>query len=362
MSEEQKTGTASDEPQIARVPVKREVRVVHDVVPLLDTDRFDHMKRVATVMATMTLIPDGLKADSHEATAANCFLVVNFAASNEMDPFQVAQMVSVIHGKLCFEGKLIHALIEKKLGVRLDYEMTGEKGTEKRGVIVSGKFADEEKARTIDGDVAEWKVVNQKKGGGETSAWYPKSYDRMLRYRGAREWCRAYAPGVLLGVYSRDEMEEIEYEEMENRPPEAPRDIPIGAPASGPVPDAGRQTADAQPAEAPPTEGDDLEMPECLRRAGKPSREAEDAEVIDDTPPGAPDDEPPGAPEEPEQPAPSPDSILDALEVDLLAAKTPAEVTAAHEGYKPAIAGLLKPDQEEASRMVAQALGRLAKK
>jgi hypothetical protein len=52
-----------------------------------------------------------------EQIMANCFLVVNQAVRWNMDPFAVAQCVSVVHGKLCYEGKLIAAIIEAKLGI-----------------------------------------------------------------------------------------------------------------------------------------------------------------------------------------------------------------------------------------------------
>lgn len=359
------------------LPAKRELRVTHDVIPLLDTTKFEHMQRVATVMGAMSLIPDGLKG-SPEQTMANCFLVVNFAVSNEMDPFQVAQMVSVVHGKLCFEGKLIHALIEKKLGVRLKYEMTGEPGTEKRGVIVSGQFSDEVAPRAIEGTVADWKVTQRKRdGSGETSAWTPKSYDRMLRYRGAREWCRAYAPGVILGVYSRDEMMEDYEQEYDDGPPEAPKNIDTRRGDSGDQPPAVADApGDRQPdrdvtAEHRPEAGDGNG---ASAPANPPrSREAEEAEIVEEPlsapETGAPaveaaddDDGPPSAPSASEAPPASADAVLDALERDLKSCIDPGAVMGVKATYAPRLAGMFPPDKEEAEMMIAAALKRTGDK
>src|SRR6185437_11744430 len=114
----------AQEQTVAHLPVVRkdkEVRIVSDPIPVLDTARFEHMQRIATVMAASNLIPDSLcmtgekdnKALLPQAQViANCFLVVNQAVRWGMDPFAVAQCVSVVHGKLCYEGKLIAAIIE----------------------------------------------------------------------------------------------------------------------------------------------------------------------------------------------------------------------------------------------------------
>src|SRR5690606_19737175 len=90
---------------------KRQIIEVVDPVPVLDTSRFEHMQRIATVMAQSTLIPESLyKEKDNELPLSqiisNCFLVVNQAVRWGLDPFAVAQSVAVVRGKLCYEGKL----------------------------------------------------------------------------------------------------------------------------------------------------------------------------------------------------------------------------------------------------------------
>lgn len=202
----------------ALAPVrKQEVRVVSDPIAVLDTARFEHMQRIATVMAHSNLIPDTLCFEKQgdqkvplpmDVVTANCFLVVNQAVRWNMDPFAVAQCVSVVHGRLCYEGKLIAAVMEGKLGVELEYEFSGQGDAMK--VIVSGAINGKPvvdskgRAKTIEGTVGEWKTT------GRGSPWEARGgHVRMLRYRGAREWGRVYAPGLMLGVYSDDEMEDL---------------------------------------------------------------------------------------------------------------------------------------------------------
>jgi hypothetical protein len=182
--------------------------VVTDPIPTLDTGRFEQMQRLARLMSYSTLVPDHLRKGKPEEALANCFLVVNQAVRWGMDPFAVAQSTSVISGKLVYEGKLVNAVLAQKLGVRLRYKWTGPVGTDKRAIEISGDIDGE--TLTVAGTVADWKTART------GSPWTPGQFDKMLAYRGAREWARLHAPEVMLGVYAPDEFDE------DRRPP---RDI-----------------------------------------------------------------------------------------------------------------------------------------
>jgi hypothetical protein len=195
---------------------------VTDVVPILDTARFEHMQRIATIMAGSSLIPDSLriggsgdnKYELAPATVvANCFLIVNQAVRWGMDPFAVAGSTSVVHGRLMYEGKLVAAVLESKLGLQLRYEFgkwdnatetldTTVEGTgDSLGVRVSGQRAGDEEPVFIEGSVGQWKTT------GSNSPWRAGAFKRQLRYRGTREWSRAYSSGLMLGVITDDELD-----------------------------------------------------------------------------------------------------------------------------------------------------------
>src|SRR5690606_37380571 len=128
---EQSPGTALAPAGQPSRPVKA-YQPVEDVVPILDTARFEHMQRIATVMAGSPPIPDSLRCTKvgnndpvplpPQTVVANCFLIVNQSSRWGMDPFAVAGCTSVVHGRLMYEGKLVAAVLEAKLGVQLSYE------------------------------------------------------------------------------------------------------------------------------------------------------------------------------------------------------------------------------------------------
>lgn len=181
---------------------------------MLDPDRFKYLWRMAEVIADSSLVPETLRTSGtrngkvdlpRERVLANCFLVVEQADRWDMSPFACISCASVVHGRLGWEGKLIAAVLEAKLGVRLDYRWDDGAGDSLR-IVVSGTRPGETEPRTVTGTVAEWKT------SGEGTPWTPKNFRKMLAYRGAREWGRLWAPSLMLGVLGDDEVAEIGYE------------------------------------------------------------------------------------------------------------------------------------------------------
>lgn len=248
-----------------------DTRYTQDVLPVLDTGKFEHMQRIACVMARSSIIPDSLRKGKNdegkdcwlpeEVVIANCFRIVNQAVRWGMDPFAVADCASIVHGRLMWEGKLVAAVIDAKLGIRLGFAFTNDTAARKAddqtlGVVVSGQFPDEAEPRTIEGRVVDWHK-------GPKSPWgAPSAWKRQLRYMGAREWARAHAPAILLGVYTDDEIDAI-----------VARDVPAGQRAlrmKDVTPDAPKLPAlaipdvpdEAPPAATPATAAKESQAPE----------------------------------------------------------------------------------------------------
>jgi hypothetical protein len=149
---------------------------------------------LARVLSTAKLVPAHLR-----NSPGDCLLVVMQAQRWGMDALSVAQCTSVVRDKLCYEGKLVAAVLYS-MGVlesRLRYEYSGQ--GDRRSVKVIGRLRGENEDRAIEGTVASWATDNGN---------WKKSPDDMLAYRGARQWARRHAPETLLGVYSPDEIED----------------------------------------------------------------------------------------------------------------------------------------------------------
>lgn len=149
--------------------------------------------KLADLMADCTLVPDHLK-----KKPGDCFPILVQALRWRMDPFAVAQATAVVRGKLCYEGKLVHAVLISMGAIegRLSFAYEGE--GHQRKITVSGKPKGDS-LRSITGTVAQWQTDNGN---------WKKDPDMMLAYRGTRAWARLYCPDAMLGVYTPDEFDD----------------------------------------------------------------------------------------------------------------------------------------------------------
>lgn len=186
----------------AQAPAKP-IRVVEDNGPLahlMDTARFEHLQRIATIMANASLIPDHLKGNNSQQTLGNCFLVVNQSLRWGLDPFAVAAETYSVGGKLGFQGKLVAALVNARANLqgKLRYEFSG--AGDERTVNVVGQFKDEETERTVTLSVGQARTKNQ---------MWTSDPDQKLIYSAATKWARRHCPEVLLGVLTDDDIDRI---------------------------------------------------------------------------------------------------------------------------------------------------------
>src|SRR5690348_10152085 len=89
---------------------------------------------LASVMSKASLIPQHL-----QGKPGDCLLVIMQAQRWSMDAVSVAQCTSVVHGKLCYEGKLVAAALYATGAIdgRLRYEFSGTGAA--RTVTVTGR-------------------------------------------------------------------------------------------------------------------------------------------------------------------------------------------------------------------------------
>lgn len=156
----------------------------------------DEAIKLAETLARAQLVPPHL-----QERPGDCLLIIMQAQRWGMDALSVAQCTSVVRGKLCYEGKLVAAVLYSMGAVegRLSYELFGS--GQKRGIRVTGRPRGSKKDETVEGTVEQWATDNGN---------WKRDPDSMLVYRGNRQWARRYAPEALLGVYTPDELEEVE--------------------------------------------------------------------------------------------------------------------------------------------------------
>ena len=132
-----------------------------------------------------------------------CLAVTFQAVEWRMSPFQVANKAYVVNDRLAFESQLIHAVIEARapLKGRLRCEYLGEGPDLQCRVYATFKGEDLPHEYTS----PKFSAITVK----NSPLWKTDPQQQMF-YFASRSWARKWAPDVLLGIYSKEEAEEME--------------------------------------------------------------------------------------------------------------------------------------------------------
>lgn len=221
---------------------------------VLAGDSFDRMMRLADLMASgRATVPKHF-----HNNPADCMAVVIQSMQWGMSPFAVAQKTHLVSSTLGYEAQLVNAVITAMAPTqdRLHYDWFGP--WEK----IIGRFREVESRTKKDEDTGEpkkfrfpdWKLEDEKGLGvrvwatmrGEdeprvlelllaqartrNSTLWADDPKQQLAYLATKRWSRLYCPDVIMGVYSKDELEEADVgprditpqKTAEPEPPELP--------------------------------------------------------------------------------------------------------------------------------------------
>ncbi|EAN4679327.1 enterohemolysin [Salmonella enterica] len=220
------------------------VSVTDSNVAIFDASYLEAVSHFGQLMAQgVATVPAHL-----QGNAADCMAVAMQAAQWKMSPFAVAQKTHLINGVLGYESQLVNAVVTRSgaLSSRFTYEWFGpwdrvigkfsirknDKGKEYRAPAWS--LADEEGCgiivrATLTGESAprELRLLLAQARTRNSGLWAddPK---QQLAYLAVKRWARLYAPDVILGVYTPDELDEpAVVREIEINPAPAPQRVNI---------------------------------------------------------------------------------------------------------------------------------------
>lgn len=190
---------------------------------LMDPNSLERLERIAELMASgKTTVPAHLR-----GSKGDCFAIVLQSMQWGMNPIAVAQKTNLVNGTLGYEGQLVAAVVNASKAVkdRFHFEWYGPwekvigKFTIKRGdkgeyrvpgwgmsdeegcgIRVWATLKGETQPRTLELLLAQARVRN--------STLWADDPKQQLAYLAQKKWARLYAPDVILGVYTPDELVE----------------------------------------------------------------------------------------------------------------------------------------------------------
>lgn len=159
--------------------------------------QFEHAQRIAKLLSSSDLVPN-----QYKGNIANTMVALEMAHRMNASPLMVMQNLHIIHGRPSWGSSFIIASLNScgRFGtLRFESTPTSCKAvtTDKQsGTILEGPTVTMEMAR-LEG----W---SEKPG----SKWKTMP-ELMLKYRAAAFFGRLYAPEIMMGLYSADEVVDI---------------------------------------------------------------------------------------------------------------------------------------------------------
>jgi hypothetical protein len=206
---------------------------------ILQPDNLNAMLRVADLMAkSKNMVPKHLRDNP-----GGCLAVTMQGMRWNMDPFALAQKTyTVSHdGPVAYEGQAIIAALNNSplLATRLDFEWFGDwhkivgkfkevtsktkkddEGNFKKYIVPDWNIADEQGlgvrvwARLVGEKEPRRMELLMTQVRTRNSGLWTEDPKQQIGYLSGRRWGRLHAPDVIMGVYTPDELEDIEPKHM----------------------------------------------------------------------------------------------------------------------------------------------------
>lgn len=160
-------------------------------------------QRMATALCHSTLVP---KEYQGKDKLANVLIAMEMAQRTNSSVLQVMQNLYIVHGRPSWSSQFIMAAINTCGRFEpLRFDVSGE-GDEKQCIAWTKDKATGER---LESPPITIRMAKEEGWYGKTGSKWKTMPDVMLRYRAASFFGRIYAPDVLMGMYSAEEMREM---------------------------------------------------------------------------------------------------------------------------------------------------------
>lgn len=151
---------------------------------------------IAKLMAAGNFVPPHLRGKS-----GDCLAVVMQSARWGLDPFAVGNKTYFVNDRMGYEAQLVIAVLNTSGVLRGRLALDWEQTETDLICTVTGTLKADSRPKVIAQEFSKVKVKN--------SPLWQSSPRQQLGYYTSRLWARLYAPEVLLGVYTIDEIQEM---------------------------------------------------------------------------------------------------------------------------------------------------------
>lgn len=165
---------------------------------------FEDAQRMAGLLTASDLVPAAFRGKQN---LANAVIALEMAQRMGASPLAVMQNMYVVHGKPSWSAQFIAAAINSSGRFSpIRYQMTGEQNTDQRTCIA---WATDQSGEKLEGPPVSIAMAKKEGWFGKNGSKWQTMPELMLRYRAVTFFGRLYAPEVLMGMRSTDEVIEL---------------------------------------------------------------------------------------------------------------------------------------------------------
>jgi hypothetical protein len=170
------------------------------------TDTFEHAQRVAKMLSSSSLIPK-----EFQGNIQNTMIALEMANRIGASPLMVMQNLYIVHGKPSWSSTFIISAINScKRFEPLRFEVTGS------GEDLSCVAWTTEKGKTerIEGPAVTMKMAKLEGWVDKNGSKWKTMPELMIRYRSAAFFGRLFAPEIMMGMQTREEILDVQHTEV----------------------------------------------------------------------------------------------------------------------------------------------------
>jgi hypothetical protein len=177
-----------------------------NIQPFSSTNSFESAQRMAKALSESTMVPT-----QYQKNIPNCLIALEIAYRSQSSILMVMQNLFVIQGKPSWSSQyIIAALNASGKFSPLRFKMNEEK-TECTAWAIEHKTGE-----TLEGPTVSIQMAKDEGWYNKNGSKWKTMPDLMLRYRAAAFFGRLYAPEVLMGIYTKDEVEDFHVKEVKS--------------------------------------------------------------------------------------------------------------------------------------------------
>lgn len=180
--------------------MSKELSTRQQTTSVATSQGFEHMQRVAVMLSKSEIIPEAYKGN-----IANCMIACMTADDMGKSPIFVMNNADIIFSKLAWKSTYIASAIKASgefSGLRYKYNDAKTECTAYAKDLMTGEM--------VYGSTITMKMADAEGWTKRTGNKWKSMPEQMLAYRAATFFGRMYAPGILNGMQTTDEVVDID--------------------------------------------------------------------------------------------------------------------------------------------------------